>query len=78
MKSAQSSGVWFQPASTESAVAPVDVRPDVNLAGAGAAASITAIAHLEVGRLAEARHVARDPVGYPIDHGLERNKGIAE
>src|SRR5215471_4286806 len=50
----------------------------VNISDAGAAVSITPIAHLEMGRLVEAWHVAQYPVGDPIDHRLKRNNRRAE
>src|ERR671917_869181 len=76
----QSSAVWFQPASCDSASAASAsagcigrTRGWVTLA-----ASVAPIADLVVGRLVEGRHGAREPVGGPLDHGEERHPWIAE
>src|SRR5580658_7568421 len=62
---AQSSGVWFQPASTDSAMQPGMLSSP---SGVRCNASVGAIAHLEMGRLVETRTIAGDPVGGPVDH----------
>src|SRR6202050_575959 len=71
----QSSGVWFHPASAESAMQP-GMRSSES--GVSCSASVDAIAHLEVGGLVETRTIAGDPVGGPVDHGCERHMRLAE
>src|SRR5262245_17830664 len=71
----QSASTWFHPASATSAIAagmsasPIGELPMV---------SVGTVANLETGGLAEARHVARHPVGYPVQHLLQRHLRIAE
>src|SRR5688572_28302877 len=62
----QSAAVWFQPASATSA-------PAASRSAPTRAASVLAIAGLEMRRLAEARAAARDPVGHPVEHCGERD-----
>src|SRR6266699_2325277 len=69
MNRRQSSAVWFQPTLLESASAP---GTSACVSAAWTSASVTPIAHLEFGRLAKARHVAGDPIGGPVEHGLDR------
>src|ERR1700683_1767923 len=75
MNTAQSSGVWFQPASADSAMQP-GMSPSAS--GVRCNNSVEAIARLEMGRLIETRTIAADPVGGPVDHGCERHARIAE
>src|ERR1700691_2611112 len=72
---AQSSGVWFQPASADRAMQPGMLSSP---SGVRCNASVEAIAHLEMGRLVETRTIAGDPVGGPVDHRRERHARIAE
>src|SRR5262245_3268852 len=70
--SRQSPATWFQPASSESghsAGASLAASSTIRPASAG---SILAIAHLVARRLAVARHAARQPIGGPIEHALDR------
>src|ERR1043166_981271 len=75
MNTFQSSAVWFQPTFAESASARGTSAP---VSAAWTSASVAPIAHLEFGGLVEARHVARNPVGGPVEHGLERHGGRAQ
>src|SRR5688572_27755202 len=74
-KTRQSSALWFQPASADSASAPG--RPALSRRSISSAL-IVAIAHLEMRRLAEAASAARHPVGDPVHHAGERNARIAK
>src|SRR5690348_1983548 len=69
MNRRQSAAVWFQPTLLESASAP---GTSAGVSAAWTSASVAPIAHLEFGRFAKARHVARDPIGGPVEHGLKR------
>src|SRR5262245_32718722 len=73
----QSAATWFQPASATSASA-AGSSATLSSGPITHAGSESAIASAIGGRLAEARHVARDPVGRPIDHPGKRNARIAE
>src|SRR6266699_2325280 len=75
MNRRQSSAVWFQPTLLESASAP---GTSACVSAAWTSASVAPIAHLEFGRLAKARHVAGDPIGGPVEHGLDRYGRRAE
>src|SRR6202023_1938395 len=75
MNKRQSSAVWFQPTLAESASAR---GASACVSGTCASASVAPIAHLEFGRLVEARHVAREPIGGPVEHGCERHAGRPE
>src|SRR5688572_24072488 len=67
----QSASFWFQWAALESVRHP-------GRSASPSGCSILSIPRFEVGRLAEARLAARDPVGHPIDHRLERHARLAE
>src|ERR1700733_3546716 len=75
MNKAQSSAVWFQPASTDSAM-----QPPIALSASGLSgnASVDAIADLEMGRLVQARTIVGSPIGGPVDHAGERHARFAE
>src|SRR5688572_15084270 len=62
----QSASFWFQCAARESARQPARCFSP-------SACSILSVTRLEVGGLSEARLAARDPVGDPVDHRLERD-----
>src|SRR5262245_4025986 len=68
----QSAATWFQPASATSASASGRSASSIRPMSEGAIALAIA------GRLAEAREIARDPVGGPVDHLRERHLRIAE
>src|SRR5881227_2694896 len=67
----QSASFWFQFAAFDSAKQPA-------MCCGPSACSVLAVTRLEVGRLAEVRQAARDPVGLPIKDGGERHAGRAE
>src|SRR5690349_13934072 len=62
----QSASFWFQPAARDSAKQPA-------MCCGPSGCSVLAVTRLEVGRLAEVRHAARDPVGLPVEHRRERH-----
>src|SRR5262245_30341389 len=71
----QSAVIWFHPASTDSgqtASASCGLSWRIGSPPASAASEAT-IAHLVVRRLAEAGAAAREPVGSPADHALQRD-----
>src|SRR5215208_6795120 len=71
----QSAATWFQPASAESFTSVSACSGPSPLSRAPLKASI---ADLELGRLAQARHVAREPIRRPFDHARKRHGRIAE
>src|SRR5262245_51442 len=73
--SRQSAGTWFQPASAASAAPP---SMSEGLSGRQTSPSEDAIADVEMRVLAPTLHVARHPVGDPVDHAAERDHRIAE
>src|ERR1700748_3346751 len=66
-KNSQSASVWFQCASVESRSPPAASPASSWLIGR---CSISSIAHLILGRLAETRHRPHHPVGGPFDQAL--------
>src|SRR5688500_4940727 len=71
----QSSAVWFQPASAESASAS---NMSATVRARRTRSSEDAIADFEMRVLAEAGHGAGDPIRDPADHAVERHDRIAE
>src|SRR5688500_15040575 len=67
----QSASFWFQWAAWQSARHP-------GRSASPSGCSILSIPRFDVGRLAEARLAARNPVGHPIDQRVERHARLAE
>src|SRR6185295_13301321 len=76
--SRQSPATWFQPASLDSGQSPEASAACKGLMSRAVAVSVLTIAHLIVRRLAVTDHAAREPVGGPIEHSLDRHPRDAE